>query len=82
MEGPEECLEHLERVQVFNRCDGDETLGQVFFFLEDSARICSKTTNVSRQPGSYSRPSLENIHDSGTQGTGRAAAADTHPASL
>lgn len=38
-EDPEEWLEHLERVRRFNRWDDDETLRQVFFYLEDSARI-------------------------------------------
>ncbi|XP_077557625.1 uncharacterized protein LOC144172908 [Haemaphysalis longicornis] len=38
-EDPEDWLEQVERVRLFNRWDGVETLRQVFFYLEDSARI-------------------------------------------
>ena len=37
-EDPEEWLEKLERVRIFNRWDDEETLRHVFFYLEDSAR--------------------------------------------
>ncbi|XP_077541293.1 uncharacterized protein LOC144153539 [Haemaphysalis longicornis] len=38
-EDPEDWLEQVERVRMFNRWDDAETLRQVFFYLEDSARI-------------------------------------------
>ncbi|XP_077548814.1 uncharacterized protein LOC144162224 [Haemaphysalis longicornis] len=38
-EDPEEWLQKLERVRIFNRWDDEETLRQVFFYLEDSARV-------------------------------------------
>ncbi|XP_077557682.1 uncharacterized protein LOC144172962 [Haemaphysalis longicornis] len=37
-EDPEEWLEKLERVRIFNRWDNEETFGHVFFYLEDAAR--------------------------------------------
>ena len=37
-EDPEEWLEKLERVRIFNRWDDEETFRHVFFYLEDSAR--------------------------------------------
>ena len=37
-EDPEEWLEKLGRVRIFNRWDDAETLRHVFFYLEDSAR--------------------------------------------
>ncbi|XP_077553105.1 uncharacterized protein LOC144167775 [Haemaphysalis longicornis] len=37
-EDPEDWLEQLERVRIFNRWDDAETFRHVFFYLEDSAR--------------------------------------------
>ncbi|XP_077550678.1 uncharacterized protein LOC144163880 [Haemaphysalis longicornis] len=37
-EDPEEWLEKLERVQIFNRWDDEETFRHVFFYCEDAAR--------------------------------------------
>lgn len=37
-EDPEEWLEKLERIRIFNRWDDEETFRHVFFYLEDAAR--------------------------------------------
>ncbi|XP_077532475.1 uncharacterized protein LOC144144858 [Haemaphysalis longicornis] len=43
VEDPEEWLEKLERVRIFNRWDDDETFRHVFFYLEDAARTWFET---------------------------------------
>lgn len=38
-EDPEDMLEQVERVRLFNHWDDEMTFRQVFFYLEDSAQI-------------------------------------------